>query len=209
MARFNEILVGRYNRAAQKLFSMKGGASVRTLADEVMPCLVFFHGVENRYLEGWERFASDFPLIAGGAGNSSVLRFRNPTSSNVLMVLEMVLAGNSVADSVTLQRFTDNLDVQTVVGLLNSNMADNRGRPTPTAVVSINDATHGAVSTGFTIGRFNTPAASSFNYIVTENQEIPVLPGVGVQMSSNTANQGGLLITLTWRERFLEDSERT
>src|SRR6266851_4747570 len=64
MARFNEILVGRYNRSLQKLLSMKGQAVMPQLASELQPTFSFFSGAENRYLESWERFGNRQPPAA-------------------------------------------------------------------------------------------------------------------------------------------------
>jgi hypothetical protein len=54
MAKYNEILTGRYNRFIQKLFSMKGPAPAPQLSSDIAMQMSFFNGVENRYLEGWD-----------------------------------------------------------------------------------------------------------------------------------------------------------
>ncbi len=97
MARFNEILVGRYNRMVQKLLSMKGTATLVTFSDEAMAVLPLFYGAENRYLEGWDRFGVAVGTAAGAAGNRTVWRLRNPTNSNVVTVVEKILIPSALS----------------------------------------------------------------------------------------------------------------
>src|SRR5258707_13299714 len=87
MARFNEILVGRYNRFLQKLFSMKGGPPSAQLATEITPNLNLFNGIENRYLESWFRYGAA-PGLAAVVGANPGFRFRNPAGSNVIAMVE-------------------------------------------------------------------------------------------------------------------------
>src|SRR5467141_951604 len=94
MARFNEILAGRYNRFLQKLFQLKGGPPSAQLASEVMPVFPFFTGVEHRYLEGWDRYAIFLTQPAVAAQNSA-LRIRNPATSNIVIVIEGIIFKNN------------------------------------------------------------------------------------------------------------------
>jgi hypothetical protein len=41
-----------------------------------------------------------------------------------------------------------------------------------------------------------------------EDQEFPLFPGVAIQFDTAGVNEA-LVINFRWRERFLEDSERT
>src|SRR5258708_15192493 len=93
MARFNEILAGRYNRFLQKLFQLKGGPPSAQLASEVMPVFPFFTGRENRVLEGWNTFAFARAQVAV-AGITPVVRLRNPSASNVICIFERLLILN-------------------------------------------------------------------------------------------------------------------
>src|SRR5258707_6598107 len=83
MARFNEILVGRYNGFLQKLLSMKGGPPAAQLATEIGVNIGLFHGVENRYLEGWLRFGLN-SSVTGGVAQFAAIRWRNPATSNIV-----------------------------------------------------------------------------------------------------------------------------
>ncbi len=80
MARYNEILVGRYNRRLQKLFSMKGEPPAPQLSTEIGTTLNLFSGIEERYLEGWAVFSLHVNNTVGAGVNAGV-RFRNPVAS--------------------------------------------------------------------------------------------------------------------------------
>src|SRR5260370_10296088 len=87
MAKFNEILSGRFNRALQKMLSMKGGPPSAQLATEIGTQFQFPLGVEFRNLESWFRYGAAPGLPAVAAANA-VFRFRNPAGSNVVAVVE-------------------------------------------------------------------------------------------------------------------------
>lgn len=206
MARFNEILVGRYNRLAQKLLSMKGPSSLVTLSDELFAVVPMFHGVENRYLESWERFGS-----AGSQGavaaSFSTAQIRNPPSSNVMVVLEKVnfsSATAAVSPNVSIGALTTDLPTQTLL----AGAFDPRGRTSSTAVVS--RAAQGAVTLLSTAvwGVTAMPANWNVELILYPNQEITILPGFGLRVIDQTANDNFNFV-FWWRERFLEESERT
>ncbi len=203
MARFNEILVGRYNRLVQKLFSMKGPASLVTISDEMMAVFPFFHGAENRYLEAWAKFGVTL-LQPAVALNASGIRLRNPTGSNVVAVLEKILISNqAVADDVTAQLNGAAGDLATVAA--SGQRFDVRGVTASTLIPS-RAAPAASIGGGFL--RFTFPAnALPVDVITADIQEIPLLPGDAIQIFSNNVNQA-LLVNFLWRERFLEDSER-
>src|SRR5260370_7764711 len=79
MARYNEILTGRYNRLLQKLLQMKGGPPAPQLASEISPQLSIPDlGVESRFHLGWNSFA--FPInTPPGASTPPPPHFRKPT----------------------------------------------------------------------------------------------------------------------------------
>ena len=90
MARFNEILAGRLNRAIQKFTSMKGEPPAPQLSGEMVPVFPLFWGAENRYLEGWQRFGFLILPNAAGVGNVNAYRLRNPAKSGVVAVVDVV-----------------------------------------------------------------------------------------------------------------------
>jgi hypothetical protein len=209
MARFNEILSGRFNRGIQKLFSMKGGPPAPQLASEITVNHQLYSGVENRYLEGWNRFGVGAQVAAGGAGNRAAVRIRNPFQSGILVVIEKISFSSSLQDFplVTLGAATDLGGVVTV----NSGF-DNRGAPTPVAIVSASGA---AVFLGFQIWQGAMPVNSTLDVIQLDDQELALLPQTTVALGNGaiTAYSGvlnqALNVAIWWRERVLEDSERT
>src|SRR5712664_3947513 len=91
MAKFNEILVGRYNRFLQKVLSMKGGPPSAQLSTEIQPQFSFPDlGKETRIFLGWDHFYFSANVPAGGVGNTSGVKIRNPVANNVIVVLEKI-----------------------------------------------------------------------------------------------------------------------
>ncbi len=90
MARFNEILVGRFNRFLQKWLSMKGGPPSPQLATEIQPNFNFFSGAENRALESWFLYGTFSSQVAVALQNS-FFQLRNPAKSGVLAVIEGIV----------------------------------------------------------------------------------------------------------------------
>jgi hypothetical protein len=207
MARFNEILVGRYNRALQKTFGMKGGPPSPQLATEIQPNISMFWGNECRYLEGWQKFATNINQGAGGAGTRAGFRIDNPKGSNVLAVIEKISLisvvgtdGPFINYSIISAGNFANIVITTNTGL------DNRGPQSPQLQVT-SQATAAALI-GVTI--FSAPLAANqlVDVLQLDLQELPLLPNSSYTFYSNTLNQafGG---NLWWRERPLEPSEIT
>src|SRR5258708_34332947 len=90
MARFNEILVGRFNRFLQKWLSMKGGPPSPQLATEIQPNFNFFSGAENRALENWFLYGT-FSSQAAVALQNSFFQLRNPSKSGAPAVIEAIV----------------------------------------------------------------------------------------------------------------------
>lgn len=211
MARFNEILVGRYNRFAQKFFSMKGGAALPTLNPDLGFVLPLFHGIENRYLEGWGLFSTDVFQPAPGAGNTQLTQVRNPVGSNVIAVVtrwqyaEGAATNTSflVGASLQLNRGPIATDYAT---LLPKSGWDARDRPAATCIVSTNPAA--GVIPGGGQGISNYANAAFVNQeMLPPPLEIVLLPGSMLLMIAGNANTQGAH-NVWWRERYLEDSER-
>jgi len=204
MARFNEILVGRYNRFIQKLLSMKGDASLFQFSTEMGGYLPFFSGVENRALESWDRFG-DGIIVAGVAAVNSRIRFRNPAGSNVVAVLEQLSATTAATDSISLHNTID-VSVADLAVLDSPAQLDKRTRPNSSTVAS-----HGTsaanMPTARAIGVKAALANTNLEWVSFEDQEITILPGMAVEMFANTVNNQ-LTASYMFRERFLEDSER-
>ncbi len=204
MAQYNEILTGRYNRFIQKLFSMKGRPPAPQLSGDIQMQLSFFNGGENRYLEGWNRymFASNPAL---GAGIQSASRLRNPANSNVIAVIERVFATSIIAGQVSLEGQATSADISVVAGSPASRL-DARGSQASVMVRSETTAVLPGTLTVRQVGSF--PANSFFDFIVDTIHELPLLPGDAWELENTVANSQ-MTYCWMWRERFLEESERT
>ncbi len=204
MARIDEILVGRYNRLFQKLFQIKGSGPRPTVMPEIGGQIQLFHGSENRYLEGWERFGFSVSFAAGGVGNINHLRIRNPVPSRVVAVLEKVFIGNGATSDTPF--FEQGAGITDFAAVASPAPFDIRGRPGSAMIVSSQQAA--AAGAGST--RLNPTMLSNsiLDIISTDIQEIPLLPGTLAQLRGTSANivQN---FAFWWRERALEESELT
>jgi hypothetical protein len=208
MARFNEILVGRYNRYLQKLLAMKGGPPSAQLASEIGVQIQLFHGVETRYLEGWDRFSFITSNRVGVAAQATSIRVRNPGGSNTLIVFERISAFSGITDELSLERGAPPQTDLTVISPGTVQRMDSRGRPLSTAVFSTNDAVNVTVALNPAYD-LRVPVGSLAGEYCLDNNEIPLLPGDALQVRQNTVGANSLIVSWMWRERFFEDSERT
>jgi hypothetical protein len=201
MAKYNEILVGRYNRFMAKLFSMKtGGAVVPQLASEIQPVFPLFSGVEHRFLESWERFSGG-GNVAPVIGQVSAMNLRNPVGSNVIAVVEKLAVSEATLDTAGAVRNAIVADLNT---LNTPTRLDSRGRASPTCILSRNT---NAPALGTFVYTWSVAANQTLDLVLYENQEFTLLPGDGLQVLGGVANQS-VNFAWMWRERFLEDSER-
>ncbi len=205
MAKFNEILIGRWNRMLQKVTGIKGGAVASQLASDIQPVLPLFSGVEHRYLESWERFAAPATVAAQGVGNSSALRLRNPAGSNVILVVESAQAANNSAVVVPVGIDVRAGLVDLLAGTLASTRLDPRGRQLSTGVASQGTSAISTPNIAVTQYAINV----GWSFITFEEQEVTVMPGDSFTIQTFAVLNTTQLFSLTWRERFLEDSERT
>ncbi len=203
MAKFNEILTGRYNRFIQKLFSMKGPAPAPQLSSDIAMQMAFFNGVENRYLETWDRFSA---TLSQGAtiGQVSAIRLRNPATSQAVVVIEKLLVENNTAVQweAQVRHGAQTVDQAAIFGQTGLRL-DPRGRPNASSILS-----QGIAVAGIEKLRAVMAVNSNFEFVLFEDQEIPVLPGEALDVDTSIANQV-LTLSIMWRERALEDSERT
>jgi hypothetical protein len=203
MARFNEILVGRYNRYLQKLFSMKGEPPAPQLASEIQPSLTLQEGEESRYLQGWNVFARAQVTNAQGAAASGV-RLRNPTGSNVIAVITKIVIGQGITSTDNLEYGAATTDLD-VTGTGKS--IDGRAILQSNCIISQSSAA-GATALSDTIFQTAITANAGLLVDVLAYIEVPLLPGFAYQMRA-AQNNTVLNTSWFWRERFLEDSERT
>ncbi len=208
MAKFNEVLVGRFNRALQKMFSMKGGPPAAQLATEITSNVQFNQmGMDFRYLEGWDIFG-DQVNPGASAANTNGYRLRNPNNSNVVAVVEKVFVTASLATDVVLR-------VSTAVGQPGAELGNVRGgvvldlrsqRVPGSTIIPSNAQPSVAFGAGFF--RWTLQPNVGVELIVDDEQELLILPGTAIQFETSVVNLAWQ-IAARWRERFLEDSERT
>jgi hypothetical protein len=212
MARFNEILNGRFNRALQKITSIKGEAPAPVLGSEILPVFPMFFGKENRYLESWQTFGS-FAAISAVAAQSAIFHFRNPAGSNLLSVVEKLTFTSTTTTVITAWMIVEGPNPSTSADDFGSTpnfcRFDSRGQQNPTCKLTFGNAA------ADTWPGNNRAWWSSFmaqettvDVILTDGQEFPVLPGDGFRAVNFTANSP-VGVSVVWRERFLEESERT
>lgn len=203
MARLNEILVGRFNRSLQKVFGIKGGPPVATLAPEIMPVHVVKAGVEQRFLESWNKFGAG-RAIAAQAANTNSFQLRNPTGSNVECVIEQIIVGSTTLQQWQITLLTASTDLATTI----SSISEDIRYGNQFAGVGVASFTISNTSVGSIIGHLVSGNGQSAHLIETEDQEIPIGPGQSILVQSIVQNLQ-TFFTLRWRERFLEESERT
>lgn len=208
MAKYNEILVGRFNRFLQKLTQIKGTAPAPQLAGEIMPVIPLFVGNENRYLDGWDSFQiwQQQPAVAA---NSNALQMRNPTGSNMIAVVEKIfltLLNAEAADQFVLTGGPGIADLATIDTVGTNSRLDARSLRNPTLIFSRSGASVGG--SGVTKMQIALAVNASWDMVGgKESEEIPLLPGDTLRISNVTVNQT-TQVTWKWRERFLEESER-
>lgn len=204
MARYNEIQVGRFNRFLQKLLSMKGPASLSQLAPELQLVISAWSGVEDRYLQGWETFGSTFSQAAVAASAGGV-RLRNPSGSGMVAVIVAAIGHGDGLSAYTmgLQHQVQPVDLGTIIPLTGAAL-DPRGRPQPTMIAS--SASPATAQTG--LFEKQAPTSVSVDFINYEDQSVMVLPGTAVQIQMTDLNKA-MSASFMWRERTLEDSEKT
>ncbi len=201
MAKFNEILVGRYNRYLQKLLGIKGGPPAAQLATEISTAIGLFHGVENRALEGWYRFAGVIQPVAIAAGTGAVqIRLSGAT----IAVLERISLNATAGGGFNLTQgaATD------LTNLFTGFRLDNRVNQRSSAILS---GTAGIAATDLAVTQqivFAAGLNQDRDVIITHNQEWPLFPGDALRFRFTVVNTA-FTVNLIWRERALEESELT
>ncbi len=204
MAKYNEILVGRFNRALQKLLSMKGNAPAPQLSTEMMAVLAEEFGIENRYLLGWSRFGVSGLVNAVAAQNSAV-RIRNPAGSNFIGVLERLWANEAATDAFNVEG-PRAVAAALAVGVFGPSVLDPR-QGAGLGLLEFSAGNNVAAVSPF-LYQPQVLANTPFDFIEGGQRELVLLPGQGITISTNAVNVQ-LRAGVIWRERFLEDSERT
>jgi hypothetical protein len=209
MARYNEIMVGRYARGLQKLFGIKGEVPVASLGGEMIVAHNVFNGAENRYIEAWDRFAWTAALVAGGAGTFNHIRMRNPASTNVVVVIERLRVQITTAPSSYVIRYTVADPGDLGSSLQAEQVLDPRTGPNSkrSMLTLTSETTAAPLLVGQPIDVPLTQTTVPSEWILTDGHEVQLLPGSAVDFINSTVVQD-LRVSAIWRQRFLEESER-
>ncbi len=202
MARFNEILVGRYNRFLQRLLSMKGGPPAPQLASEIQPQMdVEALPVELRFLLGWHMYHQTLSQGASVA-NTSGVQVRNPLTSGMVAVLTSIQISVGAAEPVTLSQTFGGVTTD-LTNVFNGQRADARAKPNSTLALSSFAPVADLAGLVFTA---TINAVNPFEFLNKEYDAIPMLPGHTIRITGNTVNTQ-LLVHFKWRERPIEEGE--
>jgi len=203
MAKFNEILTGRHNKFLTRLFSMKGPAPAPQLAGEIQPQISLYSGVENRYLESWNRFWGTL-ILGPSIGNNNGVQLRNPIGSNLLAVMEKLTLFNAGAQTFTLSVIRTAQAALTNV----STMSSLDSRQGPLIGGSGIELSNFSPVANFAITPmvWHATAGIELNEILFEDHEWSILPGDTYRITDTTVNTTSTFI-MQWRERSLEESE--
>jgi len=204
MARFNEILVGRFNRFLQKFFSMKGGPPSAQLATEVSSQIQLADAdfIENRFVAAVNSWAFQANVAAGGAGNRSAIRLRNPTNSGLVVTVEKIAFAMITADQPFVTRGP--LQAPDLTTTLAALPRDSRLQTSGSSTIpSFSSA---AVITGATIWIGAGVTNSMAEVIIDPHHEVVLMPQDIITLYAGVQNQT-LNAQIWWRERPLEEGE--
>ena len=209
MALFNEILVGRFNRFAQKFLSMKGGPPLPTLGTDLGITIPLRIYTSELYLMGIDQFGRVATNTAN-AGASFGIRFRNPVASGIVATFHKLVLWTSVSDSVQLEVGATTVDYVLVE---NGIPLDPRQGPRAGAVIlsATNAATAGAslgANTAIDVRPVSNALNSLNDYFKEESEYISLLPGQAINIIGSIVNSAATA-NVMWLERALEDSERS
>ncbi len=203
---YNEIQVGRFLRYFQKLFSMKGTEPREiTLAPEIMPgLLIAAGGPEDWYLQSWAPFgvAMRSPAVVAQVANAKI---RNPAGSNIIALVSRAHANVLATDQILWSYRAQTADFASLAA---AQTLDPRGRVSGGSTVVASFGSGQDLSLGVPIYRSQVLANTITELIWDDSQSFPLLPGFELIAGNETVNT--VLDTgWRWRERFLEESERT
>lgn len=205
MAKFNEILVGRFNRFLQRFLSMKGGPPAAQLATEITPQIEMdsAENLENRFPMGWRSW-SGFLNSPASVGNNSSGRMNNPQGSNTLVVIEKISFGCTLTD--TPQVTKGPINGGNLAGTVSGSNRDARMGASGSVVLLSQAGQVGVVGTVIWLGQ--VPGKASIDVILYQNEEIVLMPGDVLTCFSGVVNQA-IFFSFQWRERALEEGELT
>jgi hypothetical protein len=203
MARFNEILAGRYNRFLQRLLSMKGGPPCPQLATEIQPQMdVEALPVELRFLLGWHLYQSS---VTQGASptNASGVQMRNPLTSGVVAVLTSIQISIGTSGQVDISQSFGGVTAD-LTNVFTGQRVDSRAKTNSTLVPSSFAPVADLGGIVFTANLVNTNPP--YEFLKKEYDAIPMFPGHTIRVVLQIVNSP-LNVHFKWRERPIEEGE--
>jgi hypothetical protein len=188
------------------MLQIKGGPPAPQLASEIGATFDIENmATENRNLAGYDRFGAAIQQVAVAA-NRGAIRFRNPRGSLVVAIFEVLRICNQNAgnDQPLLQMALTTTDLANVL-VTSGEFLDPRGRDASALIVS-RDAPGVAPTLGNSVSQVTLLAQTTYDFIWSDRQEIPLLPGMALQFITAQVNVS-LTGSFVWRERMLEESE--
>jgi hypothetical protein len=203
MALTGEVQIGRINRFFTKWLGAKGSSPRMTIGGELIGVIPLWSGVENRFLDSWGTFGFA-QFIAAQAAATVGFRLHNPGKSGVIAVVEKWSIAVGASQNVTLS-VSNTVDTDLTTASVGSGRGDGRGVLVPVCIPS--SSLTSPVSLGSLIGQFQLGVANPYDIITDEDQEIGLTQGSSLQVVTNTVNIP-FFVSIWWRERALEDSEK-
>jgi|SRR6267378_1577910 len=208
MARFNEILVGRFNRFLQRYLSMKGGPPAAQLASEIAPNLNLEDAtnLENRWLMQVRSYglALTSPAVAA---QLSAARIANPAGSGAVIVVEKISGTQGAIASLLYTLTRGPVGGGNLTAPVSGANRDLRQGSTSGSVAQLSVGS-AAANTGAGLAFVSALQNTTGEFILDEDQEIVVMPNDILTVWSSAINTQ-VLITFFWRERALEEGELT
>jgi hypothetical protein len=199
-----KLLAGRFNRFVEKIFATKEGhSSLDTISPELQVDYTILTGVEDRYLQGWNRFMLT-TTTAAAAGVLSGFQLRVPPGSGILCVVEKLYMSPAATAFCSPVIFANaSSDLATILST-NPARIDPRGNVGASTIAS--SGTHAALTTIAAFDMLAGPTFNALDWIANPNQELTILPGDCMRAHCRLANTACNFAVL-WRERVLESSE--
>lgn len=198
-----DLYLGRFNRFVEKLFSGKGGPTVLDVEPNIQTVLPIDSGVEDRYLQGWQRF-SGAASVAANAANNCGARLRNPAGSGCIVVIERFIVSNAVSTNsfFNISQGGATTDLSTTSTGFRT---DSRSNPNSVAIISSQNTTPPNLASGASMLSRGANILGA-ELVLHPDQEFVLLPGDAIQAVDNTQNEQ-LVVNFGWRERAIETSE--
>lgn len=192
----NEIQQGRFQRVLQRMFNLQSFPPAPQLAEEIVPVFqVEAPKPEQEFLIG-TRLCSASVDVGAVAVKRSVVRIRNPESSNQLVIVEQAIVSMGVGDIVLAGLVYSDTDIAQTPAAGSIVVRDTRD------VLTAQPTAH------FTFEQGPPTIAPGSVFMVRTVAGSPVLvpiavvlaPGTCLEISALTVNLS-LTVTLAWRER--------